>query len=130
MKLPGWLVVIVLFGGYALLSESAYRLPEWQQAIITQFGEPVGEAVTEPGLHFKLPFVQKTHLFEKRWLEWDGIEVEMPTQEKTYIYVDTFARWRIIDPLKFYTSVGDETGAQSRYPTAADKSSQSSNQSQ
>ena len=81
---------------------------------ITQFGEPIGDAVTEPGLKFKVPFIQEVNRFEKRWLEWDGEESEMPTKEKTYIYVDTYARWRIIDPLKFFESVRDEASAQSR----------------
>ena len=70
--------------------------------------------MTEPGLKFKVPFIQDVNRFEKRWLEWDGEESEMPTKEKTYIYVDTYARWRIIDPLKFFESVRDEASAQSR----------------
>ncbi|MEM6731828.1 MAG: protease modulator HflC [Myxococcota bacterium] len=93
---------------------SLYVVDEREQVIITQFGKPVGEPIVEPGLKFKLPFVQKVLRFEKRWLEWDGDESEMPTREKTYVFVDTYARWRIVDPLKFFTSVGTEIGAQSR----------------
>ena len=112
MRTPLILIAIVL--GVIVTKASTYVLPEWEQVIITQFGEPIGEAVTEPGLHFKTPFIQEVNRFEKRWLEWDGEESEMPTKEKTYIYVDTYARWRIIDPLKFFTSVRDESSAQSR----------------
>ena len=112
MRTPLILIAIVL--GVIVTKASTYVLPEWEQVIITQFGEPIGEAVTEPGLHFKTPFIQEVNRFEKRWLEWDGEESEMPTKEKTYIYVDTYARWRIIDPLKFFTSVRDEASAQSR----------------
>jgi membrane protease subunit HflC len=112
MRTPIALIIIVL--GVVLFQASTYVVPEWEQVIITQFGEPIGEAITEPGLHFKTPFIQVVNRFEKRWLEWDGEESEMPTKEKTYIYVDTYARWRIIDPLKFFTSVRDEASAQSR----------------
>ena len=93
---------------------SAYTVSEVEQVIITQFGKPIGDPVLQPGLHWRIPFIQKAHRFDKRWLEWDGEAEEMPTQEKTYIWVDTFARWRIINPLKFFTSVIDENGAQSR----------------
>ena len=112
MRTPLVLIAIVL--GIIVLRASTYVLPEWEQVIITQFGEPIGDAVTEPGLKFKMPFIQEVNRFEKRWLEWDGEESEMPTKEKTYIYVDTYARWRIIDPLKFFESVRDEASAQSR----------------
>ncbi len=112
MRTPLVLIAIVL--GIIVLRASTYVLPEWEQVIITQFGEPIGDAVTEPGLKFKVPFIQEVNRFEKRWLEWDGEESEMPTKEKTYIYVDTYARWRIIDPLKFFESVRDESSAQSR----------------
>ncbi|MEO0592909.1 MAG: protease modulator HflC, partial [Myxococcota bacterium] len=110
-------VIIAAIAGALLAivaSASLYVVDEREQVIITQFGEPVGEAVTEPGLHVKAPFIQRVLRFEKRWLEWDGDESEMPTDEKTYVFVDTYARWRIVDPLKFYTSVGNERGAQSR----------------
>ena len=110
-------VIIAAVAGALLAivaSASLYVVDEREQVIITQFGEPVGEAVTEPGLHVKAPFIQRVLRFEKRWLEWDGDESEMPTDEKTYVFVDTYARWRIVDPLKFYTSVGNERGAQSR----------------
>lgn len=100
--------------GFFTLISATYTVSEVEQVIITQFGEPKGSPITEPGLHFKLPFVQKVNRFDKRWLEWDGSADEMPTREKTYVWVDTYARWRIQDPLKFFQSVRDERGAQSR----------------
>lgn len=106
--------IVAAIAAFILISSSAYTVSEVEQVIVTQFGEAVGEPVTDPGLHWKLPFVQTVHRFDKRWLEWDGSPDEMPTAEKTYIWVDTFARWRIKDPLKFLTSVGNERGAQSR----------------
>ena len=107
-------IAIIIGALVFTLFSSAYTVSEVEQVIITQFGKPIGAPVTDPGLHWHLPFIQKEHRFDKRWLEWDGEAEEMPTQEKTYIWVDTFARWRIIDPLKFFTSVVDENGAQSR----------------
>jgi len=97
-----------------LLLSSVYVVDETQQVIITQFGEPIGEAVRGAGLHFKLPFVQRANYFEKRLLEWDGSPNQIPTKDKRYIWVDTTARWRIADPLKFFQSVGNETGAHAR----------------
>jgi membrane protease subunit HflC len=96
------------------LSSALYTVSEVEQAIVTQFGEPVGGAVTTPGLHVKLPFIQKVIRFDKRWLEWDGDTNQVPTRDKKYILVDTFARWRITDPLRFYQRVRDERGGQSR----------------
>jgi membrane protease subunit HflC len=96
------------------LFTSAYTLPETQQAIITQFGRPVGSAVTAAGLHFKVPFIQTLYRFEKRWLEFDGDPNQIPTKDKKYIWVETYARWRIADPLRFFQAVGDERGGQSR----------------
>lgn len=97
-----------------LLSASAYLVGETQQVIITQFGEPKGSPVAEPGLHFKLPFIQTANFFEKRFLEWDGSPNQMPTKDKRFIWVDMYARWRITDPLKFFQRLRDERGAQSR----------------
>ncbi len=97
-----------------ILSSAIYVIDETEQAIILQFGEPIGEPITEAGLHIKLPFIQTVKRFDKRILEWDGDENQIPTSDKKYIWVDTFARWRIADPLKFYQSVGNERNAQSR----------------
>ena len=74
----------------------------------------MGGPVTQPGLHLKVPFIQDVHRFDKRWLEFEGSPNQIPTRDKKYIWVETYARWRIIDPLKFYQNVGDERGAQSR----------------
>ncbi|CAI8773712.1 protease modulator HflC [Methylococcus capsulatus] len=93
---------------------SAYTVDQTEQVIVTQFGRPVGEPITEPGLHFKLPFVQQVNRFDKRYLAWDGPMVEMSTKDKTYLQVDTFARWRITDAMRYYLRLRDERSAQSR----------------
>jgi membrane protease subunit HflC len=80
-------------------------LEEGYQVVITQFGRPVGDPITEAGLKFKLPFIQEKHLFEKRLLTWDGDPNQIPTKDKKYIWVDTTARWRIVDSLKFLQTV-------------------------
>ena len=94
-----------------LLNASVYTLPEWQQAVLTQFGRPVGSAVTQAGLHFKLPLIQKVHRLDKRILNWDGDPNQIPTKDKKYIWVDTTARWRIADPLLFIQTVQTEDAA-------------------
>ncbi len=104
------LIVILIL----IAIDGFYILGETNQAIITQFGKPVGHAVTEAGLHFKMPFIQTVHYFEKRILEWDGDPKQIPTLDKKYIWVDTFARWRITDPLKFYQTNRNEIFAHSR----------------
>ncbi|MGD0783517.1 MAG: protease modulator HflC, partial [Candidatus Aminicenantales bacterium] len=88
--------------------------------IITQFGEPIGGAVTKPGVHLKMPFIQKTNFFEKRWLEWDSDPTQIPTRDKKYIWVETDCRGRISDPLVYFQRVGDERGAQSRLDDIVD----------
>ena len=101
------LLLLTCFGGF-------YTVEQTEQVIITQFGQPVGPPITEPGLHFKRPFIQTVQRLDKRFLEWDGAPVGIPTKDKTYIHVDTFARWRIKDPLTFYLRLRDERSAQSR----------------
>jgi membrane protease subunit HflC len=91
-----------------------YAVYQTEQVIITQFGKPVGEPITDPGLHFKLPVIQEVNRIDKRFLEWDGTPVAIPTRDKTYIHVDTFARWRIHDPKTFFVRLRDERSAQSR----------------
>lgn len=108
------LVVIMAFVVLILLLDVFYIVSETNQVIITQFGEPIGGAVTSPGLHMKAPFIQKANFFEKRWLEWDGDANQIPTKDKKFIWIDTYARWRINDPLVFFQRVRDERGAQSR----------------
>ncbi len=97
-----------------IVFSTAFVVDETQQVIITQFGEPVGQPITEPGIHFKLPLIQDAHFFDKRFLEWDGDANQVPTKDKRFIYVDTYARWRIADPLLFFQRVRDERGAQGR----------------
>jgi membrane protease subunit HflC len=100
--------------------DSAYVVSETNQVIITQFGEPIGGAVNTAGLHFKAPFIQKTNYFEKRWLEWNGDPNQIPTKDKKYIWVHTYCRWRISDPLVFFQRVHDERGAHSRLDDIVD----------
>ncbi len=107
-------LVAVLLAGLFLVASSAYIVSETNQVVITQFGEPVGEPITEPGLHFKIPFIQTANMFEKRFLEWDGFPNQVPTRDRRFIWVDTYARWRITDPLLFFQRLRDERGAQSR----------------
>ena len=96
------------------LSSALYTVAETEQVIITQFGEPIGQAVTQAGLHLKTPFAQEANIFEKRWLEWNGNANQVPTRDKKYIGVETYARWRIADPLLFFQRLRDEGRAQSR----------------
>ncbi|UCF30221.1 MAG: protease modulator HflC [bacterium] len=96
------------------ITSAFYILEEGKQAIIVQFGRPVGDTITEAGLHFKLPFIQVVRLFEKRLLVWDGDPNQIPTKGREFIWVDTTARWRIADAKKFLENVATETGAQSR----------------
>ena len=108
-----------IVGGVALVvlvvsASAAFTVGEAEQVIITQFGEPVGDPITEAGLHFKVPFIQQIHSFEKRFLEWDGSPNQVPTRDKRFIWVDTYARWRIVDPLRFFQRLQDERGAQTR----------------
>lgn len=103
-------LVIVLF----VLYQGFYTVDETQQVVITQFGKPVGDPITEPGLNFKIPFVQTVNYFPKNLLQWDGDPSQIPTLDKTYIYVDTFARWKIVDPLKFFQTVNNVVGGLAR----------------
>lgn len=105
---------IVLFLILAVISGTLYIVTETQQVVITQFGKPVGEAITSPGLKVKIPFIQKANYFEKRFLAWDGDRNQLPTKDKRFIFVDTYARWRITDPLKFFQRLRDPRRAQSR----------------
>ncbi|MDZ7715989.1 MAG: protease modulator HflC [Balneolaceae bacterium] len=109
------LFLLVLIGIAALVAlDGFYIVDETEQVIITQFGDPVGEAITEPGMKFKTPFIQKANYFDKRYLEWDGDRNQVPTRDKKFIFVDTYARWQITDPLQFFKRLRDERGAQSR----------------
>ena len=107
-------MVIIAFAVLIILADAIYKVSETNQVIITQFGEPIGDAITNPGLHIKTPFIQKANYFEKRWLEWDGDANQIVTKDKKYIWVDTYARWGISNPLVFFQRVRDERGAHSR----------------
>jgi membrane protease subunit HflC len=108
------LIAVAAFLVLIILIDAFYVVSEMNQVIITQFGEPIGGAITEAGLHLKMPFIRKANYFEKRWLEWDGDANQIPTKDKKYIWVDTYARWRVKEPLTFFQRVRDERGAQSR----------------
>jgi len=116
-------ILVVGFILFLLITNSFYKLNESEQAIITQFGRPVGGAVKDAGLHFKIPMVQALHRFEKRILNWDSSADQIPTADKKYIWLDTTARWKIVDPLRFYTSVGNVRGVQSRLDDIIDSAS-------
>jgi modulator of FtsH protease HflC len=108
------LIVVVLVASIIVLLSSAFVVQETDQVVITQFGKPVGKAITTPGLHFKTPFIQKAIYFDKRFLEWDGDPNQIPTKDKKFIFIDTYARWQITDPLQFFKRMTNERGAQSR----------------
>ncbi len=112
MKGKIFLVILVL--AVLIVSSGAYVVDETEQVVITQFGRAVGNPKTEPGLYFKVPFVQQANYFPKNLLEWDGDPGQIPTLDKTYIWVDTFARWKIVDPLKFFQTVNNVTSALAR----------------
>ncbi len=108
------LFLLFILGGVAItVWDGFFILPEGQQAVITQFGAPVGEPVTKAGLKFKTPFIQMVQYFDKRVLVWDGDPNQIPTNDKTFIYMDNTARWRITDPLRFLQAVGTEQRAKS-----------------
>ena len=114
MKPKHLIQIAVLVGALILVGGSLYTVNEVEQVIITQFGEPVGDPITRPGLHFKVPFIQTTNFFDKRFLEWDGDPNQIPTRDRRFIWVDTYARWRITDPLLFFQRLQNERGAQTR----------------
>jgi modulator of FtsH protease HflC len=101
-KFYGLIIAAIVLTVLLFVTGTIYTVREDQQVILTQFGKPVGEPVSEAGLHFKMPFVQKVNILEKRVLAWDGQSSQMPTRDKTYIQVDTFARWEISDPLAYF----------------------------
>ena len=110
-RLVSYVIGLVLL---FVLGSSLYTVTEVSQAIITRFGQPVGEPVVEPGLHMKVPFIDTANMFERRFLEWDGFPNQVPTRDRRFIFVDTYARWRITDPLLFFQRVRNELGAQAR----------------
>jgi membrane protease subunit HflC len=113
MKIKGLIVIVVILAALVVFS-SAYVVDEIEQGVVTQFGRVVGSPKTAPGLYFRIPFIQNTNFFPKNLLMWDGDPGQIPTSEKTYIWVDAFARWRIVDPVKFFQTVNNTVSAQGR----------------
>ncbi len=114
MKTNRTLLLLLAVATLMVLSGAFFVVDETKQVVITQFGKPVGEPIQQPGVSYKLPFLQTAHFFEKRFLEWDGESNEVPTKDKRFIWVDTYARWRISNALLFYQRLTDENRAQSR----------------
>jgi membrane protease subunit HflC len=114
MKTKNITLIIAIVVLAIVAFSSIFILNETQQAIVTQFGKPVGGPRVEPGLNFKVPFIQKVQYFDKRYLKWDGDPNQVPTQDKKFIHVDTYARWQIVDPLQFFIRLRDERSGQSR----------------
>jgi membrane protease subunit HflC len=110
-KLVGAFLVIVVL---VIADSMSFVVNETEQAIVTQFGKPVGAPKTQPGIHFKIPLIQEAFFFDKRFLAWDGDPNQVPTKDKRFVWVDAYARWRIVDPLLFFQRVRDERGAQTR----------------
>ena len=115
MNVKTIVLLAAIVTGLIVASSAVYIVSETDQVIITRFGQPVGDAVTAAGLHVKMPFIETVNRFDKRFLEWDGAQNDIPTRGKVFIYVDAYARWRISDPLKYLETLqGSELSAQSR----------------
>jgi membrane protease subunit HflC len=106
-----WILIVIAF---IAVYSSTYTVDETEQVVLTQFGKAVGQPITKPGLYFKIPIIQHATYFPKNLLNWDGEPGQIPTLDKTYIGVDTFALWKIVDPLKFFQTVNNVIGAQAR----------------
>lgn len=113
-------IIVVIFALIVVGKSSLFILHEGRQAIITEFGKPVGKPKTKAGLHFKKPFVQEVRYVDKRILSWDGMPNQIPTKDKKFIKVDTTARYRITDALKFIQTVRNKSGAKARLDTILD----------
>ena len=111
MKNKGILIIIVVAAAAIFVYNAAYIIDETEQVIITQFGRIVGTPKTDPGLRFKVPFIQHANYFAKNLLDWDGDPGQIPTLDKTFIWVDPFARWKITDPVKFFQTVNNQFNA-------------------
>jgi modulator of FtsH protease HflC len=113
MKIKGSLIAIII-AAIVVVYNSAYVIDETEQVVVTQFGRVIGQARQAPGLFFKIPFIQTANYFPKNLLEWDGEPGQIPTLDKTFIWVDPFARWRIVDPVSFFQTINNTTAAMSR----------------
>lgn len=114
MKYISIIAAIAIIITLSVLGGAFFIVDETQQVVVTQFGKPVGKPITAPGLHMKIPFIQNTNFFDKRFLAWDGDPNQIPTKDKRFIWVDTYARWRVADSLLFFQRLRDERRAQSR----------------
>jgi modulator of FtsH protease HflC len=121
MKIKGLILVLVVIVGIVGFA-SAYTVDETEQVVVTQFGKVVGVPKTEPGLYFRIPFIQHTNYFPKNLQQWDGDPGQIPTLDKKFIWVDSFARWKITDPIKFFQTVGNFVSAQGRLDDIIDPS--------
>ncbi|NVM22165.1 MAG: protease modulator HflC [Desulfobacterales bacterium] len=119
MKPKGFIIIPIIVA-FLLFSGGVYTVDETEQVVVTQFGKVIGDPDTEPGLRFKIPFIQNANYFPKNLQEWDGDPGQIPTLDKTFIRVDTFARWKIVDPLKFFQTVNNVTGALGRLDDIVD----------
>jgi len=126
MSMSNIVAIVAVIALLIVIGSTAYIVSETEQVVITQFGNPIGDPITNPGLHLKVPFIQTLHFFDKRFLEWDGVANQVPTKDKRYIWVDTYARWRIVDALKFFQRLKDETSAQTRLDDIIDGETRSS----
>jgi modulator of FtsH protease HflC len=118
----GLILIIFIILGLLVVFASAYVVDETEQVVITQFGRVIGEPITEPGLRFRIPFIQHANYFPKNLLQWDGSPGQIPTRDKTFIWVEAFARWKIVDPVKFFQTVNNVQGAISRLEDIIDPS--------
>jgi modulator of FtsH protease HflC len=114
MKTKGLILIVVLFVGVVVLFSSAFIVDETEQVVVTQFGRVVGDPIKEPGLNFRIPFIQHANYFPKNLLQWDGEPGQIPTVDKTYIWVEPFARWKIVDPVQFFQTVNNPVSALGR----------------
>lgn len=114
------IIVILVIAFFLTGYNSFYILKEGRQAIVTEFGKPIGDPITKSGIQFKTPFIQDVRYIDKRILNWDGLPNQIPTKDKKYIKVDTTARWKIVDALKFIQTVQNERGAKARLDTILD----------
>ena len=119
-RIGAFVVVIIVIFLILVISGAFYTVREWDQVVITQFGKPIGKPKTEAGIKFKIPLIQEVNRFEKRILRWDGDPNEIPTRDKRFIYVDTTARWRIVDARKFLEVLGDYTQAYAKLDDTID----------
>ena len=123
MKSSKGLILIVFIAiGMLAVFLSAFVVDETEQVVVTQFGRVIGEPITEPGLRFRIPFIQHVNYFPKNLLQWDGSPGQIPTRDKTFIWVEAFARWKIVDPVKFFQTVNNVAGAISRLEDIIDPS--------